>query len=160
MPPKRIGVPGIGRRLRQARLNAGLTQIQAAETIGVSWMTVHRLEKEQRIVRLPDLERLATVYGRTVRWFMTMDEGDILGSEEPELVTESARRIYERVFNAPPNHQLAVEKAIDAVLEGLMQVEVYGSSIKPQSAHSMSQPSPTTGYGSVFVEPQASHLPA
>ena len=48
---------------------------------------------------------------------VTIDQSDVLGAGE---VSESARRIYERVSRLPRNQQLAVEQAIDAVLSGLM----------------------------------------
>ena len=123
MPLNRIGIPGIGRRLRQARLNAGLTQTTAAQLSGVSWMSIHRGEHEIRSVSLAHLERLATIYGASVRWLMTIEEGDIIGDGEPEEVSESARRIYYRVALSTLEVQLAVEKVIDGILNELEKAE-------------------------------------
>ena len=46
----RISIPGLGGRLRRARNGTGLSQEAVAESIGVSWMTVHRWERSQRAV--------------------------------------------------------------------------------------------------------------
>lgn len=56
-------VPGrrreIGERLRAARLEAGLTQLQLGERIGRDHRTIHRWEYAHRIPNLEDLLVLA-----------------------------------------------------------------------------------------------------
>ena len=86
-------------------------------------MTIHRGEHELRSLSLAHLERLATIYGVSVRWLMTIEESDINGDGEPEEVSESARRIYYRVALSTLKVQLAVEKVIDGLLNGLAQAE-------------------------------------
>jgi transcriptional regulator with XRE-family HTH domain len=48
----------IGARIRDARLNANLTQLQLGELIGRDHRTIHRWEYAQRI---PDLEDLLLI---------------------------------------------------------------------------------------------------
>ena len=98
MKPKRIGLPGFGARLKDARHGVSMTQEAVAETIDVSWMTVHRWEHEQRTISDDKLEQISKLYGKSVRWFLTIDEGDL---DPPDVRSEVARRIYRRVAGAP-----------------------------------------------------------
>ena len=109
--------------MKQARLTAGLTQMKTAELVGVSWMTVLRWESEQRSIRPAHLERLATLFGVPVRWFITIEEGDIIDGGEHEEASESARRIYARLMKTPLEVQLAVEKVINSALHELALIE-------------------------------------
>ena len=97
--------------------------MEAAGTLGVSWMTVLRWESEQRAVRPAHPELLATLYGVPVRWFITIEDGDIVAKGGPEEVSESARRIYARVSIAPLEVQLAVEKVMNSALHELALIE-------------------------------------
>lgn len=53
----------ISARLRARRAHADLTQQQAAERAGISWMTIHRCEHGKRFPTVDALYKLAAVYG-------------------------------------------------------------------------------------------------
>ena len=76
----RISIPGLGGRLRRARNGTGLSQKEVADRVGVSWMTVHRWELFQRPIPDNLLERLCELYDQPIRWFLTLEDGD-LGQE-------------------------------------------------------------------------------
>ena len=97
-----------------------MTQEAVAESIGVSWMTVHRWEHDQRTISEERLERLSQLYGRTLRWFLTLEEGDL---DPADTDHEVARRIYRRVAEAPRKYQTMLERVVDDVLEGLASTE-------------------------------------
>lgn len=61
-PRMRICWPGMGRQLRIFRRNRGLTQEAAGEAIGISWMSVHRWETEQRGIIYELLVKILAVY--------------------------------------------------------------------------------------------------
>ena len=113
---RRIGLPGLGARLRDARHGVGLTQEAVAGAIGVSWMTVHRWEHDQRTISEDKLERISELYGRPIRWFLTLDGADLGPADTDD---EVARRIYQRVAEAPREYHTIVERVVDDVLEGL-----------------------------------------
>ncbi len=115
MPIRRLGVPGLGRRLREARREAGHTQVSAAAEIGVSWMTVLRWEHESRVISEDRLARLAEIYSKPFRWFLTVEDIDFARTQ----AEASASRIYRRVSRAPLHIQLTVERAVDAILREL-----------------------------------------
>ena len=125
MKPKRIGLPGLGARLKDARHGVRMTQEAVAETIGVSWMTVHRWEHEQRTISEDKLERISKLYGKSVRWFLTIEEGDL---DPPDVRSEAARRIYHRVAGAPTKYHSMVERVVEELLEGLESTEGAGKS--------------------------------
>jgi transcriptional regulator with XRE-family HTH domain len=53
----------IGARLREARIHAGLTQLELGNRIGRDHRTIHRWEHATRIPNLEDLLLLADVLG-------------------------------------------------------------------------------------------------
>jgi transcriptional regulator with XRE-family HTH domain len=112
----RIGFPGMGGRLRRAREQRGLTQEAVAEKVGVSWMTVLRWEHDQRSIPEEKLKRLGALYKKPLRWFLTLEEGDLEG---PEARYRIARRLYQRVAEAPEKHQAVVERMVGNILEVL-----------------------------------------
>jgi transcriptional regulator with XRE-family HTH domain len=60
-------------RLRQARLDAGLTQAQVAEKLGVRQTFISKVELGERRIDPVELRRFAELYGRAVDWFLTAD---------------------------------------------------------------------------------------
>lgn len=63
------------RRLREARLAAGLTQEQVADYLGVRRPAIAEIEAGKRAVKSTELVRLAELYGKTIRWFVEGTEG-------------------------------------------------------------------------------------
>ena len=114
---RKIGLPGLGGRLRDARNEAGLTQEAVAESIGVSWMTVHRWEHDQRTISEDKWNSLCQLYGKTLRWILTPGEVDL---DSPD---EVAWRIYQRVSESPRKYHTMLEGAVDEVLEKLEAAE-------------------------------------
>ncbi len=58
----------IANRLREAREEAGLTQQQVADWLGVRRPGVAEIEAGKRAVKSEELARLASLYGRSVSW--------------------------------------------------------------------------------------------
>lgn len=58
-PKMKVGMPGLGARIRDARKAAGYTQDSLAEYLDVSWMSVHRWERDQRPVSYGHLAKLS-----------------------------------------------------------------------------------------------------
>ena len=127
----RISIPGLGGRLRRARNGTGLSQEAVAERIGVSWMTVHRWERSHRAVPDHLLDRLCELYNKPIRWFLTLEEGDLEQasgetggrvSEAPAPYgssSEVAGRVYRKIADAPADYLPLIEKVVEDILEGL-----------------------------------------
>lgn len=60
----------IGRRIRQARESAGLTQEQLGRALGVSGVAVGHYERGARSVGIAELERIAATLRRPITWFL------------------------------------------------------------------------------------------
>lgn len=56
-----IKVPKI--TLKAARVNAGLTQKEAAEKIGISYQTLSDYEKDESKIKLSTIKKMCSVYG-------------------------------------------------------------------------------------------------
>ena len=74
-----IGLPGLGGRLRRARLDIGLSPEDVAEKIGVcTAITVHRWERSLSLIPDSTLTHLCDLYNRPLRWFLTLEYGDVI----------------------------------------------------------------------------------
>ena len=133
----RISIPGLGGRLRRARNGTGLSQEAVAERIGVSWMTVHRWERSQRAD--PDylLDKLCELYDKPIRWFLTLEEGDLeqenglanrsssagegsaAHNRKAGIGADAAGRVYRKIADAPSNYIPLIEKVVEDILDGL-----------------------------------------
>ncbi len=82
-------------------------------------MTVHRWERGERTISEDHLRHLSRIYGQTIEWFLTLDEGDL---ENTDAVSETARRVYRRVSQCPERHQAIAELLINSVLTGIEAV--------------------------------------
>lgn len=103
--PRRIGLPGLGLKIKEARKAVGWSQERLAEELGVSWMTVHRWEHELRTVSRDKLGALALATERPLTWFLTadFDEANIPG------------RVHQIVARLPRRFQLVVLRSVDAM---------------------------------------------
>lgn len=57
------------KRLRDARLKAGLTQTAVAERLGVPQNFVSKVERGERRIDPTELEELARLYGKRISFF-------------------------------------------------------------------------------------------
>ena len=73
----KISTLGLGGRLQRARKSTGLSQEAVAEKIGVSWITIHRWERSQRMVPDVLLDRLCELYDKPMHWFLMLEDGDV-----------------------------------------------------------------------------------
>ena len=58
------------KRLRKARKEAGLTQVQVAHALGRRQAFVTKCELGERRIDPIDLQEFATLYGKPVEWFL------------------------------------------------------------------------------------------
>ncbi len=64
----------LAERLREARTEAGLTQDQVADWLGVRRPAIAEIEAGKRAVKSTELVRLAELYGKSLRWLIQGDE--------------------------------------------------------------------------------------
>jgi transcriptional regulator with XRE-family HTH domain len=57
-------------KLRQARIEAGLTQVQVAQALGKPQSFVSKCESGERRVDVIELQQLAALYGRSIESFL------------------------------------------------------------------------------------------
>lgn len=57
-------------RLRKARLEAKLTQVQVADKLGHHQSYISKIESGERRVDVVELKRIAKLYGRSVSYFL------------------------------------------------------------------------------------------
>lgn len=62
--------PRLRERLREARVSAGLTQVEAAKHLGKSQQFISRSEAGDRRIDALDLADFADLYGQPVAWLL------------------------------------------------------------------------------------------
>ena len=94
-------------------------------------MTVHRWERSQRAVPDHHLDKLCRLYDKPIRWFLTLEEGDLKQEASPGNVSvntgtygknvepDPAGRIYRKIANAPSVYLPLLEKVVEDILDGL-----------------------------------------
>ena len=106
---------GKGERLKQLRDRSGLSQVDAADKIGVSKQTLYKYEQDI-ITNIPSdvIERIAKVYNTTPSHIMGWDDNanvfpgiktDLSGIDPKEI--DDAIDLYERFENLSPEKQAA-----------------------------------------------------
>ena len=120
----KISIPGLGGRLQRARKGTGLSQDAVGKQIGVSWMTVHRWERSQRSISEENLDRLCDLYDRPLRWFLTLEEGDLADESGPsgDEPSAAAKRLSRSIAEAPASQRPMIEKVVEDILDGLRRV--------------------------------------
>jgi transcriptional regulator with XRE-family HTH domain len=68
--PEESDLPGLGRRLRLAREDAGLSQAQAAKLLGLHRPAISEIESESRKVSAGELKELAALYHVSSAWLL------------------------------------------------------------------------------------------
>ena len=107
----------IGRRIRQARQEAGLSQQELARLLGISQRAVSYAER-QPWLKHSTLERYAQALGRPLTYFLR-EEAEGPASESPEVTIQRAFEIVcrdpEFGFGARDNDNLTPEAKRDII---------------------------------------------
>ena len=96
-------------------------------------MTVHRWERSQRAVPDHLLDKLCDLYDKPIRWFLTLEEGDLKQENEPvdgriseasaaygrKGGPDAAGRVYRKIADAPSKYLPLIEKVVEDILDGL-----------------------------------------
>jgi len=127
----KINIPELGGRLRRARIATGLTQKAVAHQIGVSWMTIHRWELSQRPIPDTLLERVSGIYDIPLRWFLTLEYGDVndecgQSGQAPAIADRAypvaADRILRKMGDLPAEQRPMIQKAVEDLIDDLRRV--------------------------------------
>lgn len=98
-------------------------------------MTVHRWERSQRAVPDHLLDKLCELYDKPIRWFLTLEEGDLEQENGPadgsgkvseasgaygrRGGTDAASRVYRKIADAPASYLPLLEKVVEDILDSL-----------------------------------------
>ena len=96
-------------------------------------MTIHRWDRSQRAVPDHLLGKLCDLYDKPIRWFLTLEEGDLEQENDPvdgriaEASTAYRRkggpdatdRVYRKIADAPSKYMPLIEKVVEDILDGL-----------------------------------------
>lgn len=91
----------IGRRLRWAREQAGLSQGQVARMMDLHRPTISQIEAGQRNVRAGEMRSFADIYGVDHDWLLLGDES-LQGEQDPriELAARELRKLKREDLDA------------------------------------------------------------
>lgn len=99
-------------RLKEARLNAGLSQKYVAKTVGVSAPTMSQWESGIVNPSQKNLIKIAELYGVTTDYLLNLDT-----KKEPEpQVNPKAQALIDKLSTLTPEEIQTLEKTVDFVL--------------------------------------------
>ncbi len=120
--------------LRLARQEAGFTQAQAAEMVGVNRNTIGRYENGASRPSPKTLAKLSEIYGKTSRWFFVAGsassstaEGDHAGAYDTATPAGRARVALEMAISEAP------DEVIDGIGRGIGEARLLNSLEKRSS---------------------------
>lgn len=118
-----ISLGTLGRRLREARTNCGVTQEEAAAKLGVPRTAIVHLEAGNRSISVIELSTLADVYHRSIADFFVEEAGGP-GAEEDLAVT-----LYRSgdEFKGHPSVEREVARAVEICKEGTTFLKFLGN---------------------------------
>ncbi|MGE0493219.1 MAG: helix-turn-helix domain-containing protein [Vulcanimicrobiota bacterium] len=100
----------IGRKIRQARKSARLSQPALARELDVVRDTIAKYESGKRAVPVDNLARIATVTGRSVSWFFD-EKPEVAGFEDSvgqdETIDEEAKELLLAAYRYAQRVKLA-----------------------------------------------------
>ena len=97
----------VAKRIREARLKQGLTQLQLAQKIGyVTATKIAFMESGTRAIKVADLEKIAHALNRNVTWFVGeysdhLSLSDTLWAEDS--ISDEDKRVIWRVIELASN---------------------------------------------------------
>ncbi len=98
----------IGRRLKEARTNCGLTQEAAAEAVGIARTAVVNIEAGKRSLSTLELSQFAKLYHRPVTYFFEADDASLVEPADlilARLPRQPARQGCRRVVLGTLSHR-------------------------------------------------------
>ena len=104
----------LSNRIKECRVNKGMTLLQVADMIGVKEATMQRYESGKiKTIKHETIEQLASIFGCTPAYLMGWEE-----TETPSLTPEqqAKERVHELVDRLSPADLARVEAVIDAFL--------------------------------------------
>ena len=125
-----ISILELGERLQRARKETGMSQVAAAEMLGVSKATIYRWEHSQSRISDTLLERVGEIYNRSASWFLSLEDRDLeseSGESENEPTTHN--RVYpvvtERIsgeIGDASAYRPIIKKIVNRYLNGLKRM--------------------------------------
>lgn len=108
---------GIGRKIRLYRQQCGVTQMELADRIGVSYQQVQKYEKEQSQVSIDRLYLVARALGTPLRFFLPEDDRRSL-AEPPGPTLSREERLLLRQFRSIRSQ--ALRKTVMRLVENII----------------------------------------
>ena len=106
----------VGQRIRLARAQAGVTQAQLAERLGVSYQQVNKYERGQNIPSGLAFLDIAQALKASVGWLLGEDEGE-RGQASDEATRIQGRLIKSFGMITERHHQLIALRVVQAIAQ-------------------------------------------
>jgi transcriptional regulator with XRE-family HTH domain len=106
------------RRLREARIRAGLTQVEVADAAGVSEDVYARYERAERLPSIDMFRRLCRVVGCSADWLLDEDASAPPPARQHDADPAQVRRvrhISRQLRRASPDVLTLVRTVLDAI---------------------------------------------
>jgi transcriptional regulator with XRE-family HTH domain len=110
-----LGVLEIADAIKKARISAGLTQLQAAEKLGITYQAISNYERGKTRVDTDTLRKLCDIYGISVLDVFTEQKNP--ANEVVDGLTPAEAGLIQLFRLVPADQQAMVLSMIDAALK-------------------------------------------
>ena len=73
----KISYPGLGAKIKSNRKRLKLTQMELAEILDISWMTIHRWEHDERSPKFLLVGRMAQLFQVSLEYMVSYDTNKV-----------------------------------------------------------------------------------
>lgn len=115
--------PAISRRIAQARKQAGLSQHQLADKLGVHWRSIQNWERPDQSVPWDRLSEIGRITSSRVEWLLGAPAGDGVEGEEANRLREEMRSLREELLRELDAQRREVARAVLSSVQEALGVE-------------------------------------
>lgn len=101
----------LGQRLKNERLNKGMTQTEAAKALGISNVVLNRYEKNERLPDIETIRKLAGFYNVSCDYLLgSTEERRPANKIKEDCETIAAHRLDDPLNDLPPEARKSLEE--------------------------------------------------
>jgi len=107
-----MGFKEIGRKIQLAREERGLTQMDLAQTLGITQAALSNYELGKRRLYFHQIEQIASVLGKGLDFFV-QDESGSASPKIPEGEKNNLRAVFEKISRLKPRELRLLDEFLD-----------------------------------------------
>lgn len=119
----------ISRRIAQARKQAGFSQHQLAEKLGVHWRSIQNWERPDQSVPWDRLGEIARITGTQTEWLLGAPAADGVEGDEAARLRDEIASLREELLKELDIQRKEVARAVLATVQEALGIQAAGATL-------------------------------